>query len=347
MSPHVLVTGHTGFKGSWLTVFLSHLGYQVSGLSLDPPEEGLFTAANVHRLLSEDLRGDIRDAKFLHSHLENSTYDVVIHLAAQALVLPSYEHPRDTFETNVTGTFNLLEALEASAVDRVVVVTTDKVYKQTGHDDVFSETAPLGGTDPYSSSKTMVEIMAEAWSLRNPNVHCATARAGNVIGGGDFASGRLVPDIVKAIRLGAPLDLRNPTAVRPWQHVLDCINGYIHLVEQIMRPPSESIVTGAWNFGPATEQDATVSDVLTLIAKDWRMPTLGDRRETAPGQEAHYLRLDSTHSRDSLGWTNLLSLDEAVHWTTEWYRRYDAGGDVEAFTHEQVKAFLSRTRSGS
>jgi len=251
---HYLVTGHTGFKGSWLTLLLKAKGHKVSGIALDPPQESLFERAKISQDLAHDVRIDVRNREAVIQAFGEIKPDFVIHMAAQALVLEGYRNPRETYEINVNGTLNVLEASEISASVRAqIIVTTDKVYENRGLNRPYVESDPLGGNDPYSASKAMADILAQEHLARKGATPGAVVRAGNVVGAGDYSRGRLIPDFVRANQVGAKLTVRHPEATRPWQHVLDCLGGYLLLLDAV----DSRGFRGQWNFGPPASQTLT------------------------------------------------------------------------------------------
>jgi CDP-glucose 4,6-dehydratase len=331
----VLLTGHTGFKGAWLALWLRSLGAEVTGFSLPPESEpSLFALAAVDREV-RSIFGDVRDAAAVDAALETSRAEVVLHLAARALVRRSYREPVDTFATNVLGTVHLLDAIRRrGSVGAIVIVTSDKVYEDRPDASAYRETDRLGGHDPYAASKACAELAAASYA-GSFGLPIATARAGNVIGGGDWAEDRLVPDLVVAFRDGRRPLIRNPQAVRPWQHVLDPLHGYLMLAERLFVAPGEA--GGAWNFGPDA-RPMTVGEIAERIARLYG----GGGYDLAPGphaHETHFLAVDSTKARSSLGWRSILPLEEALQWTAEWYRRHDQGEDARALTAAQIAAF--------
>ena len=339
----VLVTGHTGFKGSWLSLWLTRLGAEVVGFSLEiPTQPSLFEMARLDSLLDSHF-GDVADLGVVERVIESSAPDVVVHLAAQSLVAPSHNDPLGTYLTNVMGTVNLLEAIRRHPSPAVaLVVTSDKCYENspTPH----RESDRLGGSNPYSSSKACAEHVTQSYRISffsergSPVV--ASARAGNVIGGGDWATGRLAPDVVRAIQADEVLVLRNPGATRPWQHVLDCLSGYILLIERLSDDPS---MAGPWNFGPADEEVRTVSWLVEHLFKsygrsvDW----------TAPGEIDHpsedvFLALDSSKARSVLGWSSRLDTENAVEMTADWYRRAFEGADPRMLSISQIEEYEAK-----
>jgi CDP-glucose 4,6-dehydratase len=346
----VLVTGHTGFKGSWLSVMLKSLGARVVGFALAPPagEPSMYRDAGVGRGMTS-ITGDVRDAAALAAAVRAFEPQVVLHLAAQPLVRGGYRDPVGTYATNVMGTVHVLEAVRrAPSVRSVVVVTTDKVYEPDPRGLPFREADRLGGPCPYSSSKAAAEMVASAYrasyfSGGRGSPGLATARAGNVIGGGDWAGERVVPDLVRAVAAKKPLVLRNPGAVRPWQHVLEPLRGYLMLAARLATDGAGS--AGAWNFGPRDEDAVPVGELAERFAASWG----GDavrvvvRPDPQGGHETPVLRLDRRKSRARLGWDPLLSLDEAVGLTVDWYRAWlHDPADAETATEEQVAAYLAR-----
>ena len=336
---HYLVTGHTGFKGTWLSSLLLAQGHKVSGISLDPEPESLFNHADIKGKFEYDFRIDIRNANALKSAVEQIQPEIVIHLAAQPLVRRSYAEPELTFETNFGGTLNVLSAITAlESLKACLIITTDKVYQDTNVKVAYVETDALGGSDPYSASKSAADILTQSWikSVAAPPI--AIARAGNVIGGGDWSLDRLVPDSVTAILSGKDLVLRNPDAIRPWQHVLDCLNGYLLLVDSMITQETE--VT--WNFGPLPESIRTVKDVADSLIKNWGATNSKVRVEKDKDQlkESNFLLLNSSKSREKLGWTDVLDFEETMHWTTSWYKSHSEGSSAEALLSEQVNKFI-------
>lgn len=341
----VLVTGHTGFKGSWLVRWLSLLGAEVHGLALDPPTSpSLFETAAVAALLSSDLRVDVREPEPLRAAVSGCSADVVLHLAAQPLVRDGYRDPAGTFATNVAGTANLLAALgslgDGAGPSAIVVVTTDKVYRPDPAGRPHREDDPLGGHDPYSASKAMAEEVAATFH-RLPGIDgrpawripTATARAGNVIGGGDWSRERLLPDCMRAFAAGEPAVLRYPSAIRPWQHVLDPLAGYLLLAEDLVagRPDVPSAV----NLGP--DGEATVGEVAGLAAAAWGegAEVRTDERPGTP-PETVTLRLDNGLARDRLAWRPRWDVAEAVTRTVDWHLSLSGGGDMAGVTDAQI-----------
>ena len=343
----VFVTGHTGFKGGWLTLWLHHLAAKVHGFALEPPTTpSLFDAARIESLLASDTRADLADLARLKSSLDAAQPEIIFHLAAQSLVRESYRDPLGTLATNVMGTARVLEAARAvDSVRAIVVITTDKVYENREWEYSYREVDPLGGHDPYSASKAAAEIVAASFRSsffereRGHPAHVATARAGNVIGGGDWAADRLVPDCLRAFAANQPVYLRLPAAVRPWQHVLEPLSGYLRLAERLFGAEGEKFAK-AWNFGPDTRGNATVGEVAAVAARLWGD---GARVEHAPAtenpHEAGVLRLDSARARDALDWKPRWSLADALERTVAWQRAWSRGADMAAVSSDQIRAY--------
>jgi CDP-glucose 4,6-dehydratase len=335
----VLLTGHTGFKGAWLAMWLHRLGAQVTGLALAPDADALFSSAGVQADADSRI-GDIRDPSTVHAAVRDARPQVVFHLAAQAIVRRGYAEPAVTFDVNTRGTVHVLEALrDSNDVKATVIVTTDKVYTNDGRAHPYREADPLGGHDPYSASKAAAEIAVASYRdafLRARGIAVCTARAGNVIGGGDWAADRLIPDAARAWARGECLSVRNANAVRPWQHVLEPLAGYMALAEALWRQPT---LAGAYNIGPEAGGAATVKDVVELAHAaygqgQWRIePQVG-----AP-HEAHHLTLDSSHAAATLGLRPRWALPEAVARTMAWYRRHADGADPRALCLADIAAY--------
>lgn len=335
---HVLITGHTGFKGAWLTLMLQRAGHEVSGLALDPLPGSLFMQTGLAGTMVVDARVDVRDAGSVRAVLTRAAPDVVIHMAAQPLVRPSYVDPRWTMETNVMGTLSVLEAISSCPSVRAgLIVTTDKVYRNVGQEAGYVESDALGGHDPYSASKAMADILTSSWVSSFDCCPIATARAGNVIGGGDVSEDRLFPDLMRAFASGKPASLRYPGAVRPWQHVLDCLNGYLMLVEALLALGSSA--EGAWNIGPDPSAFRTVAEAASLAASLWGPEASWQEAGGDHPHEAGLLTLDATRARTELGWHDRLDFSTAVTWTVDWAKRVAAGESAREATLSQIEAF--------
>jgi len=355
----VLVTGHTGFKGSWLALWLAEAGAQVAGLSLPPPEgPGHFKAAGVQGRVAHR-EGDIRDLGAVEAVFAEHAPEVVFHLAAQALVIPSYADPKATFDTNVGGTVNVLECARASkSVRAVVIVTSDKCYENREWAYAYREDDALGGHDPYSASKGAAEIVVSAY--RRSFFHeegrpgLASARAGNVIGGGDWSPYRIVADCARALSAGEPILVRNPRSVRPWQHVLEPLGGYLALGAKLLAEPRR--YGDAFNFGPAPGREVDVEELARLFASAWNAFTpqnpgsgfvrIDDTARSPRVHEAGLLRLTCEKAAHELGWCPALSGRDAIRWTAEWYRAWHGSGrrdgEMAATTLRQIAEYTRR-----
>jgi CDP-glucose 4,6-dehydratase len=334
----VLVTGHTGFKGSWLTLMLQTLGAKVSGVSLDVPSTP--SHWELLKLSIPDYRVDIRNARALQDAVKKIEPEMVFHLAAQSLVRRSYREPLATWETNVMGTANLLEACRhTTSVKAIVVTTTDKCYENNETGQAYKETDKLGGHDPYSASKAAAEMVAA--SYRNAFFHeknsplLATARAGNVIGGGDWSENRLIPDLVCALAKNETLTVRSPNATRPWQHVLDLLTGYLQLGEKLLA--GDHTFAEAWNFGPDASGNCSVGEVLTKLRVEWPKIEWQVTKELQP-HEAMLLSLDSTKARTKLGWQPKCSLENSLEATALWYKYFYEKNSL--ISREQLENYL-------
>jgi len=346
-SRKVFLTGHTGFKGSWLALWLLSMGADVCGYALDPPTE-----PSLYRLLDLDgqlqsIHGDTRDLAALESAMRSFAPEVVIHLAAQPIVRLSYEQPVETYAVNVLGTVHLLDAVRRTPnVRAVVVITSDKCYENQEWHWPYREYEPMGGHDPYSSSKGCAELVIAAYrrSFFEPGSHSqhqvavASARAGNVIGGGDWALDRLVPDIVRAFAAGEPVIIRNPEAVRPWQHVLEPLAGYLGLAQRLVT--DGTAFAEAWNFGPADSDARPVRYLVSELARLWGDAASWRSVEPEQVHEAHILRLDSSKARARLGWSPRWTLDEALANIVHWYKVFYYGQDVQACSLSQIQSFM-------
>ncbi|TDT61030.1 CDP-glucose 4,6-dehydratase [Fonticella tunisiensis] len=345
----VLITGHTGFKGSWLSIFLMELGAYVIGYGLNPcTDKDNFLVSNLKDRMI-DVRGDIRDDKGLMEVFERFSPEIVFHLAAQPLVRKSYEIPKETYEVNVMGTLNVLECIrKTDSVRAGIIVTTDKCYENREQIWGYREDDPLGGYDPYSSSKACVELLTASYrsSFMNPkDFSChgkalATARAGNVIGGGDWSKDRIIPDCIRALMEGRPIKIRNPMAIRPFQHVLEALYGYLLLASKMCE---EGIsYSGPWNFGPDFNSVVTVERIVNIIIEKWGNGgyiCLND--EKAP-HESQLLMLDCTKAKTCLNWNPVLNIDEAADLTVEWYKGLIQRADIYKLCCSQIKRYCEK-----
>jgi CDP-glucose 4,6-dehydratase len=344
-SRRVLITGHTGFKGSWLSLWLQCLGADVVGYALDPPTEpNLFKTAKVAEGMSS-IAGDVLDRSALKSVIEKHQPEVVFHLAAQSLVRESYKNPVETFSTNVMGLVHLLEAVRTTdGVRAVVCVTSDKCYQNREWVWGYREDEPVGGYDPYSSSKGCSELVAAAYrnsffnerEYSQHEVAVATARAGNVIGGGDWAKDRLLPDLIRSVSRGEDIILRNPHAIRPWQHVLDPLAGYLMLAESLFKHGPR--FSEAWNFAPA--ESHTVTQVVGQLLSLWGSQVSARHDQSRQPHEDPYMILDSTKARVKLDWKPLLDLRASLSWIVEWVKRFQAGADMRSVTESQIEKYM-------
>ena len=336
----VFITGHSGFKGSWLTLWLKNLGAKVCGYSLKPQKKSLFYEANIANGIESNF-GNILNFKNLSSEIEKFSPEVVFHLAAQPLVKPSYIDPRKTFSTNIFGTINLLESLRnCKNVKSVVIVTSDKVYENKDTKIGYNENDTLGGYDPYSSSKACCEIITNSYrssffESKNKSIGIATARAGNVIGGGDYSDFRLIPDLFKSIENKTILKIRNINSIRPWQHVMEALKGYLRLAESMYF--NNEKFSQAWNFGPKNNDCKNVGWVLDEFKKKWNFEICKDSQNKV--HETEMLKLDISKSSEELNWKPILCINEAIDLTSEWFRKKGRGEYSENIISEQINCY--------
>lgn len=338
----VFVTGHTGFKGSWLAEWLLALGAEVSGYSLEPASDpSLFDQLGLAKRLHHQI-GDVRERNQLQKALLRAEPDVVFHLAAQPLVRRSYAEPLETFEVNVTGTLNVLEALRALKKRcAAVLITTDKVYLNHETGQAYKESDPLGGHDPYSASKAAAELVIDSYRksfFSSSPVRLASARAGNVIGGGDWAADRIVPDCIRALLRGEPIQVRNPKAIRPWQHVLEPLSGYLVLAQQLVQADGDSALAGAFNFGPDLSSNQSVATLVQELLKNWEGSWVEHNEANAP-HEAGKLNLATEKAFHLLGWQPRWDFETTIEKTAEWYRGVYHGGDPLELTLKQIAEY--------
>ena len=344
----ILVTGHTGFKGSWLSIWLHELGAEVVGVALDPfTERDNYVLSGIGNKIEADIRADIRDGEKIKEIFAEYQPEIVFHLAAQPLVRLSYDIPVETYETNVMGTINIMEAIRATDSVKVgVMITTDKCYENKEQIWGYRENEPMGGYDPYSSSKGAAEIAISSWrrSFFNPadygkkhHVSLASVRAGNVIGGGDWALDRIIPDCIKAIEAGEPIAIRNKTAVRPWQHVLEPLSGYMLLASKMWDEPTK--YCEGWNFGPKAESISTVWEVASKLIGHYGKGELKDMSDPNAVHEANLLMLDISKAKFKLGWGPRMNINECIALVVDWYKKYKTE-NVYNLCVEEIEKFL-------
>lgn len=338
----VLLTGHTGFKGSWLLLMLDAMGAKVTGLSLEPATDpAMFCQIGGAKLCDHHV-ADIREADVVNDIVTRAQPEILLHLAAQPLVRRSYVDPVENFATNVLGTAHVLNAArQVEGLKAIVSVTTDKCYENIGQIKGYVEGDRLGGHDPYSNSKACAELVSQCYRdsfLAERGVGVATARAGNVIGGGDYSVDRLVPDAARAFAADRPLEIRNPDAVRPWQHVIEPLSGYVRLAERLAADPVR--YAGGWNFGPPQEDMAPVSHVVDELARHWGRTSGYVRQPGDHPHEAAMLTLDSSKANRELGWGPRLTLEQATGWSAEWYRAVEAGVDAATISRMQIRQYF-------
>ncbi|SHK28530.1 CDP-glucose 4,6-dehydratase [Xylanibacter ruminicola] len=346
----VLVTGHTGFKGSWLSIWLHELGAEVVGVGLEPySEKDNFVLSGIGKKIKADIRADIRDGKKMKKIFQQYQPEIVFHLAAQPLVRLSYEIPVETYQTNVMGTINIMEAIRATESVKVgVMITTDKCYDNKEQMRGYKEDDPFGGYDPYSSSKGACEIAIQSWrrSFFNPedygkkhHVSLASVRAGNVIGGGDWAKDRIIPDCIRALEAGNPIEIRSPKAVRPWEHVLEPLSGYMLLAQKMWEKPTE--YCEGWNFGPEADSISTVWEVATELVNNFGKGELKDISDPNALHEANLLMLNIEKAKSRLGWKPTLDSKQTMTLVADWYKKY-RDEDVYGLCVSEIQQFIRR-----
>jgi len=349
----IFITGHTGFQGSWLTLWLKLLGARVTGYSLSSPTDpSLFEILHLEKDINH-ISGDVRDSSFLQKCMKKYKPDIVFHLAAQSLVRYSYEKPVDTFHTNIMGTVNLLEAIRnTSSVKTGIVVTSDKCYENKEWNFAYRENDSLGGFDPYSASKGATEIVTSSYNRsffhsnkKNGEIGIATVRAGNVIGGGDWAQDRIVPDCVRSINSGKKILIRNPKSIRPWQYILEPISGMLLLASELWNNPNS--YNDSWNMGPNISKNITVKELVTQLIKAMGQKTeLKDvsKKNKNKVHEANFLRLDSTKANNLLGWRQMYSIEETVSETALWYQSYIKNMEMKKITIQQIEKYINKAK---
>lgn len=344
----ILVTGHTGFKGSWLSIWLHELGAEVVGVGLEPySEKDNFVLSGIGKKIKADIRVDIRDGEKMKEIFAQYQPEIVFHLAAQPLVRLSYEIPVETYQTNVMGTINIMEAIRATESVKVgVMITTDKCYDNKEQMRGYKEDDPFGGYDPYSSSKGACEIAIQSWrrSFFNPedygkkhHVSLASVRAGNVIGGGDWAKDRIIPDCIRALEAGKPIDIRSPKAVRPWEHVLEPLSGYMLLAQKMWENPT--VYCEGWNFGPEVDSISTVWEVATELVNNYGQGELKDISDTNALHEANLLMLNIEKAKTRLGWKPTLNMKQTMALVADWYKKYKTV-EVYGLCINEIKQFI-------
>lgn len=342
----VFLTGHTGFKGSWLALWLDAAGAEVTGYALAPPTDpSLFVEARIDERV-HSIEADVRDAGALTVALADSGAEVVLHLAAQSLVRYGYAEPLETYTTNVVGTANLLQAArEVESVRAVISCTSDKCYENREWDRGYREDDRLGGKDPYSNSKACAELVTDAFrrsyfSDPGSRVGVASVRAGNVIGGGDWAADRLLPDLVRGCLAGEPISIRSPQAIRPWQHVLEPLHGYLVVAERLVEAGPE--YAEGWNFGPERDDAREVRWIADRMVEIWGDGASWHQDDEVHPPEATYLKLDCTKAKERLGWRPVLDLETALDWLTRWYRDHHAGADARELCLARIADYEGR-----
>ncbi len=339
----IFLTGHTGFKGAWLSMWLSMMGAKVCGFSLAEEKESLFNILEIDSKLEKSTFGDIRKFDELQKSVTEFQPEIIIHMAAQSLVRPSYSDPRATYETNLIGTLNVFEAArKCQNVRAILNITTDKCYENRETNHNYREDDALGGYDPYSASKACAEILTSSHRrsfLTQSGIYLASARAGNVIGGGDFSADRIIPDIFRSIREGKKVTLRSPNAIRPWQHVLEPLHGYLLLTKNLYE--KKEIFAQAYNFGPDSDAEQNVE----ILTKNFIEKIGVGGYEAKPDNnfhEAGILKLDNSRAKKELGWKPKLSFEENLEWTANWYKSYLDKGDMKKFTEHQIENFTQK-----
>jgi CDP-glucose 4,6-dehydratase len=342
----VLLTGHTGFKGSWLSLWLHQCGANITGIALDPQTSpNLFEEASVSSSLQSKI-GDIRDLAFVEREVSTAAPEIVLHMAAQAIVRRGYRDPVATYGTNVLGTVHVLDAIRRlTAARAVVIVTSDKCYENREAAAPYREEEALGGSDPYANSKACAELVVLAYRtayFELQQIGVASARAGNVIGGGDWSEDRLISDLMRGVAAGSPVQIRSPEAIRPWQHVLDALDGYLILAERLYGDPAR--YAESWNFGPSPDDTTEVRVIADRIVARWGNGARWVSANDGGPPEAHVLTLDASKARTKLGWRPRMSLDTALDWIVDWHRAREQGQDMHQFTLRQIAEYQSLGR---
>ncbi|AKO64542.1 hypothetical protein VI34_06470 [Methylophilales bacterium MBRSG12] len=338
----VFVTGNTGFKGSWLSLILHNLGAKMHGYALQPnTDPSMFNLLNLCDLIPTTF-ADIRDFETLNQSILDFAPDIIIHMAAQPLVSDSYNNPRDTYEINVIGTVNILECLKLRKNSCLLNITTDKCYKNNEWLWGYREIDELGGFDPYSSSKACSELVTSSFYnsfIKNSTNHLATARSGNVIGGGDWSKDRLIPDLIRGVESNSAVYIRNPLSTRPWQHVLEPLCGYLKLIE-FLNTKNFELDNISWNFGPSSIQEKSVEDIITIFGEKWSSLDIKFEKDHVGFHEAGYLKLDSSKSNKYLNWTSKLDYHDTINMTIDWYDAFFNKQDMLTFTENQIRGYF-------
>lgn len=344
----IFLTGHTGFKGSWLSLWLTMMGAKVCGYSLEPEPESLYNIIKIKNGLEKSTFSDIRNIDALELAVKKFQPEIIIHMAAQPLVRASYFSPRETYETNVIGTLNVFEAArKSSSVKTILNITTDKCYENKETINPYQENDPLGGYDPYSSSKACAEILTSSYRnsfLRKENINTASARAGNVIGGGDFSSDRIIPDIFRSIRKNNQVIIRSPFSIRPWQHVLEPLYGYLLLTKKLFEDGNK--FAKAYNFGPNIDEEINVQKLTEYFIKEFGQGSY-KIEENQNLHEAKTLKLDNSLAKKELKWQPSLKFEDSIRLTSEWYKNYsnDSADSISLLTRKQIESYQKLVES--
>ena len=341
----VFLTGHTGFKGSWLSIILNILGAKIIGYSLKANRISFFKFAKLHKLMQESIVGDVRDYEKLKKSIKKTKPDFIIHMAAQSLVRESYKNSKDTFDVNIGGTVNILEIVKKLKRPKfLLIVTTDKVYKNINEEKYYSEDDTLGGLDPYSNSKSCAELVTESYRksfFSKSGINVATARSGNVIGGGDFSEDRIIPDYIKALKNKKNLIIRSPNAIRPWQHVIEPLTGYLKLLELLTKKNKN--FSSAWNFGPSSKNFYSVSDIINFINNDFnsKIKIKIKNNSSKNFEESKVLLLKSKKAISKLKWLPKYNINQTIKYTTDWYKNYFKKKNLLKFSQTQIKNYFA------
>jgi len=343
----VFITGHTGFKGSWLTVFFHLLGAKVYGYSLKQDKISLYNIANIDKIITKSYIGDIRDYTKLKKSIQKSSPDFLIHMAAQPLVRFSYDFPKETYEVNAIGTLNVLNILnQIKSIRNILIITTDKVYKNINQKKYFKEDDELGGHDPYSNSKACAELICQSYYnsfLSEKKISCVTARAGNVIGGGDFAINRIIPDFFRCLKSNKKLVLRYPDAIRPWQHVIEPLYGYVLLLMNISK--NKNSINGAWNFGPKKSNNLKVKKIISILNENLnnKIKVYEKYNKKNNYKESDILKLSSNKSKETLNWKPKYNINQSIKLISDWYKAFQKDRkNILGFTQKQILNYINQ-----